>query len=308
VSSYQYLQCDNYLFLIAQGKEICLYSSYTSVDVVPIVPAFTYSNLCGSVILTSYIPVYIYLYIMSIVINIASTYIYCNYVNYSTIPEIIQNQLMGVMWTAHDWSNAISPESLSRKLLKVDNVICDILHHICILLTFGLCCPVLAIAIAMYISIYVFVLLAILGRFSHRLNNDVNVTYVWIAFELASRDTNVYITNCMWEVVFMSSVFYALLCWDMASDRTYWKDAMWIPGTAVVLPFAMWSINYIFQRLQVSRGNTYSAWYQNIQNVTEANRDIELIKHSCGNIPNRKMHDTGIVVSPLAMSDLSSCK
>jgi hypothetical protein len=108
----------------------------------------------------------------------------------------------------------------------------------------------------------------------------------------------------MWEVVFMSSVFYALLCWDMASDRTYWKDAMWIPVTALALPFAMWSSNYIFERLQVSRGNTYSAWYQNTQNITETNRDTEFITRSSENIPNRKVDDTDIVVSPLAKSVL----
>jgi hypothetical protein len=108
----------------------------------------------------------------------------------------------------------------------------------------------------------------------------------------------------MWEVVFMSSVFYALLCWDMASDRTYWKDAMWIPVTAVALPFAMWLSNYIFERLQVSRGNTNSAWYQYTQNVTETNRDTEFIIRISENIPNRKVDDTDIVVSPLAGSVL----
>ncbi len=108
----------------------------------------------------------------------------------------------------------------------------------------------------------------------------------------------------MWEVVFMSSVFYAVLCWDMANDRTHWKDAVWIPVTAVVLPFAMWSSNYICQRLQVNRGNTYSAWYQNTQNVTETNRDTELIIRSSGNMSNKNMHDTDIVVSPLARSVL----
>jgi hypothetical protein len=90
----------------------------------------------------------------------------------------------------------------------------------------------------------------------------------------------------------------------MASDRTYWKDAMWIPVTAVALPFAMWSSNHIFQILQVSRGNTYSAWYQNTQNVTETNRDTEIIIRISENIPNRKMYDTDIVVSPLARSVL----
>ncbi len=293
---------------------VCLHSSYVSANVVPIVPPFTYTNLCGSVILTSYIPVYIYMYLISIVIYTSSTYIYCNFIHFSAIPESIQKRLMGVMWSDHDWRNACSsPGILSRKLLIVDNVICNILHHICILLTFGLCCPVLAITIAIYISIYVFVLLAVLGRFFNSLQDREHAGNVWTALDMASYDSKMYISICMWEVVCMSSVFYAFLCWDMASDRTYWKYAVWLPVTAIALPFAMWSSNYIFQRLQADRNKRDNEWYQNRQHLIESNLvvsdDVELRVSSFVNplesvgtnnlIPNGKIHNTEVVVSPL---------
>jgi hypothetical protein len=218
------------------------------VEVVPFVPPFAYNNLCGSVILTSYIPVFIYMYIISILVNAASTYVCCTYVDYSKCPKFIQNVLTGVMWPHHDWCSAevsLSPYLLSKQLLKVDNIICDILHHAGILLTFGLCCPVLAIAIAVHVSIYVLVLLVVVGRFVKLIDSGhSNVTAVkstvFAALDLASSNSDVYVSTCMWEVVWMSSIFCAVLCWDMASDRAYWKPVVWIPASAMSLPLLMW--------------------------------------------------------------------
>jgi hypothetical protein len=156
---------------------------------------------------------------------------------------------MGVMWITDDWSN-YDEQSLSRKLMKVDNIICELLHHIGILLTFGLCCPVLAIAISTYVSIYVLVLLLVLGRFMMWLDNNKADSHasISVALEMASRDVGLYVGNCMWEVVFMTSGFFALLCWDMASDRTYWKHAVWVAVTALVTPMIMWLCYLLYWR------------------------------------------------------------
>ncbi len=173
------------------------------------------------------------------------------YVKYSKFPKWIQKVLMGVMWPHHDWRSAevsLSPNLLSRRLLKVDNIMCDILHHIGILLTFGLCCPVLAFTIVVYVSIYVLVLLVVFGRFLTLIDcghsnvitiKSDNGSTLLAALELASINSDVYVSTCMWEVVWMSSLFYALLCWDMATDQIYWKKAVWIPVTAMALPVVM---------------------------------------------------------------------
>jgi hypothetical protein len=39
-----------------------------------------------------------------------------------------------------------------------------------------------------------------------------------------------------------------ILCWTMASDRMYWKNVIWIPNTAMVLPLAIWLSNIMFNK------------------------------------------------------------
>jgi hypothetical protein len=111
----------------------------------------------------------------------------------------------------------------------------------------------LAITIAVYVSIYVLVLLVVIGRFATCIDNDSSNSKlvqsdVVVALELASANSEEYVNTCMWEVVWMSSIFFAVLGWDMASDRVYWKKAIWIPVTAMALPLAMWLFNVMLSR------------------------------------------------------------
>jgi hypothetical protein len=328
---------------VSSGETLCLHYSLGTVDVAPVTPPFTYNNLCGSVILTSYIPVYIYIYVMSIVINILSTYIFCNYINYSNYPTTIQNELMGVMWPEHDWTTnsdssatmiKLSPQNLFRKLLKADKIISDILHHICIMIIFGLCCPVLAITISVYVTIKVFILLVVIGRFVTLLNEHINSNKsnstslndkntLWKAFELSCSDIDMYINNCIWEVVFMSSLFYALLCWDMASDRSYWNKVLWIPITAISLPLAMWLLLKLFR---MRYGTSYSVTTGRLENNRNSrtklgfNRaisdDVELRQSIHGNaaefpksiedIDDAHRPSNEIIISPFIVNSNSS--
>jgi hypothetical protein len=287
-SSFDYSACDNTVILANIDKAVCVHYSFVTVDVVPIVPPYGYSNLCSSVILTSYIPVYIYIYIIGILQNVIWTYVNCTYVTYSKCPTSIQFFLMGVMWPNHDWCSAESklfPLPLSRRLLRVDNILCDILHHNGILLTFGLCCPVLAIAIAVYVTIYVLVLLVVLGRFVKLVDSgqsdmmtieSTNYKTVLEALEKASSDSDMYVRTCMWEVVWMSSIFYAFLCWDMASDRTYWKNVLWLPVTGMMLPLAMWLCYNMLSKYCI-RASTQNIDIENKQSYSEDASDRLLL-------------------------------
>jgi hypothetical protein len=104
----------------------------------------------------------------------------------------------------------------------------------------------------------------------------------------------------MWEVVCMSSVFYALLCWDMASDRTYWIDAVWIPVTAVLIPLAMWICYNTFQRYDAASKDKMMQWNKRLSIIGDANRhppehefdraisdDVELRISSYGNVDKK---------------------
>jgi hypothetical protein len=215
---------------------------------------------------------------------------------------------MGVMWLTYNWTGKIDMSTLlSRKLLKVDNVICDILHHICIILTFGLCCPVLAITIATYVSIYGLILVVLIGRFvkifdsSKDRHQDVEANSdVWVALEMASSSIHVYISSCMWEVVCMSSIFYALLCWDMASDRKYWRNAYWIPITALIIPFAMLLSYNLFQRhYTVSNIEVFYNKELKQSVYKKFSKDVELISNDAHNDNDLDVRDSEMVISPI---------
>jgi hypothetical protein len=184
---------------------------------------------------------------------------------------------MGVMWLTEDWIK-YTEDILSRKLIKVDNIVCDLLHHIGILLTFGLCCPVLAILISVYVSMYVLTLLLVLGRFLMWLDSNKAKDYSVIseALELASYDVSLYIGNCMWEVVFMTSVFFALLCWDMASDKVYWKQAVWIPVITFAIPMVMWLCYFFWSKYLIEKDegiqNKSSIYDRNGEVIVASNR------------------------------------
>lgn len=256
-------------------KVVCLRYSTSRHIVTSLIPPFVYNNLCGSIILTAYIPVYIYLYIINILVTIA-TPIICLSTKYDSYPVWLRSQVMGIIWPSYWENEKPSPERQSaqllefekrsgasdsvqgmhRDMLKVDDYLSRYLHHVAILLTFGICCPALAFAISCHLGIDVFVLMVLLGRFvKYRDNawnvnhstNDIKIDGAMKILEQSCLQWDLYLSHCMWEVVFASSIFFACLCWDMASDRTYWKDAIWLPLVALSIPCAVWSYFYWIQ-------------------------------------------------------------
>jgi hypothetical protein len=58
LSSYTYSYC--YVPIVVNDTSACLQSVIREMDVAALIPPFNYNYQCGSVILTSYIPVFIY--------------------------------------------------------------------------------------------------------------------------------------------------------------------------------------------------------------------------------------------------------
>ena len=57
-SSYTYSYC--YVSIVVNDTSACLESIIKEVDIAALIPPFNYNYQCGSVVLTSYIPVFIY--------------------------------------------------------------------------------------------------------------------------------------------------------------------------------------------------------------------------------------------------------
>jgi hypothetical protein len=98
----------------------------------------------------------------------------------------------------------------------------------------------------------------------------------------------------------MSNIFYALLCWDMASDRIQWKESIWMPLTAIVIPLAMWICDYILRKYNVNLNIPCLVnIFKNTLNSYDDSKGMELPpKLFKNNIPNSyDSHE--VVVSPL---------
>jgi hypothetical protein len=302
-STYEFLECQNWLYNISTTSRYCISYVTSSVNVTPLTPPFLYYNLCGSVILTSYIPVYIYMYIINIIMTVISPYIYnIIYHNNINIIKYIQPLIMNIVWPQiniqqHHTNNTNllldnTKNICSRWLLRVDEVVTNLLHHISILLTFGLTCPILSIIITSYISIYIMILYILIGRYVYYKTNSNGITTIttstndsrnnytnsndtssisrsnvsnftsndsinsiicddnesMILLDYACLDINNHVYNCMWEVVYMSSIFIALLSWDVASDKVSWKESLWFPCVSISIPFILWLFNCIYWR------------------------------------------------------------
>jgi hypothetical protein len=131
-------------------------------NVIELVPPFTYSYQCGSTFLTSYIPVYLYSYSFQL-IGICLRTLLFSCLDYSVFPSFIQRSLPGLVWPFH-WkiNSTLIPPSI---IIQPHRIISPIMNSMMILLTFGLCSPILAVMITLTICLSSYKWLYYIGRF-----------------------------------------------------------------------------------------------------------------------------------------------
>jgi hypothetical protein len=140
-------------------------------------------------------------------------------------------------------SSAFAEVPQPKQLIKINTIITEVMHHFAIFLTFGVSCPFLALSIVAYVGLCIIQWRYLMGRFFiHRLReNDKNQSDISLyVLERACSGCDKYVVNCMWLVIYTSSIFYTFLCWDMASDHMHWINAIWIPLIALNIPFCIW--------------------------------------------------------------------
>lgn len=131
--------------------------------VLKIIPPFTYSYQCSSTLLTSYIPVYIYTFCLQIFEMTIRIFLYSMY-DYSSFPQILLTHLPGIVWPFH-WRLPVLHQPRPSTLLKVDKIITPIMNNLVILVTFGVCSPLLAFVIILTIYLTGQHWLFLIGRF-----------------------------------------------------------------------------------------------------------------------------------------------
>lgn len=121
-----------------------------------------------------------------------------------------------------------------------------------VLITFGLCCPPLAMAIALSMYLSLVQLRCIIGRFvllrhpdliedgeHHTPDETLQSQHAASAdASLGALKSGITNLDCSfhrtaWIVVWTSCFFYVILCWDIAGDEVGWERAAWVPLTAL---------------------------------------------------------------------------
>jgi Leucine-rich repeat (LRR) protein len=274
-SSYSYQSCV-LTGLLPDGNTVCLHYGLRIMDVLKITPPFFYSYQCGSILLTSYIPVYMYSISLQLISSIA-TFVFILVFNYSSTkacyPRWLMNYFPGICWPSL-WIDAdLSKAGLLKKPIRLINphqIISRMMNNIILLLSFGLCSPVLCCYIALNICIHLCSWFVLIGRFVYvRLNalssvatatpgllpfpvfgltlsqdqdqdHPANEDQLLLLLSTQLDDVNSSVLVCIWPVILTSCSFMTLLSWDVAGDQGGWFQALWVPITGVGITLLLW--------------------------------------------------------------------
>jgi hypothetical protein len=184
-------------------------------------------------------------------------------------PDWLRKYLPGVYRPSH-WNNIDHPEmdfeKKPHRLINPSQIISRMMSNIVLLLSFGLCSPVLCCYIALSICLHLSSWLLILGRFfclridflaasqysfsgfllsfshsssleaDHKTSDD----QLLLLLDRQLHGVNSSLIVCKWPVILTSCFFVTLLSWDMAGDQGGWFEALWVPITGVVMVMAIW--------------------------------------------------------------------
>ena len=264
-STYAYTYCDRQIV----ASNTCLLYATTDIEVAPLIPPYSYNNLCSSVLLTSYIPVFLLVYSIQILVPIVYICLFTTTM-YTSVPKLLRKVIQGVFWpdywlkneTVTDMSAGGGPTQAQEgraepvKLLKAERIISsDILSHLLLFFTFGMCSPFLSLAIVLAASLKQRMWIMLLGRFL-ALRADLNPphgnddsTSVGDTRNDAGADTDAAtsalgaacvpvldkVTHCVWPIIWTSTGFFSLLGWDILGDTLPWRQS-------VLAPVLIWSI------------------------------------------------------------------
>ena len=269
-SVYTYDDCTSLLYDSNEGISECVAYTRTEVEVAAVVPPFLYHYQCSSVVLTSYIPVFIYTYMFRLLLPFGVIII--SLLPYTSIPKIVSAKFPGIFWpdywVTHDVENLTDEENdlvqrniagvaSGRKLLSIKSVIVQVMQDMCVLLTFGLCSPLLAVVVTCASVTSFYVLRIVVSRFVHyRLrslkdddddgdayeegNDSVNLNHISAISQghdadyplcALSEEFKSIVDMLMTSqsiILVTSNIFFMVICFDIVGDISGWENAMWV--------------------------------------------------------------------------------
>jgi hypothetical protein len=142
-------------------------------------------------------------------------------------------------------------------LFKPAKIFGSVTQDFCVLLTFGLCSPILAMAVAVHSSLATTHTTLLISRFiylrsHHRRdthhNHDTDTTATLdthgdaaidaLELSLSHLSRGSYL-RMVWPILWSSGLFVAFLCWEISGDTVGWEHSLWAPLTVVAMALAI---------------------------------------------------------------------
>ena len=162
------------------GVTFCNEYSSIEVESASLVPPFTYNNQCGSVVLTSYIPVFLLGYSIQLLLLFVVMALLL-YLPYDSLPHFVSKSLHGIIWPEH-WlqsgvevlvRNKAVVDGAPSAMLNMRTIFCnDVFHNWMLMLTFGLCSPVFAVTVLFSVLLKMSLWVLLIGRFTRCILHD----------------------------------------------------------------------------------------------------------------------------------------
>lgn len=249
---YTYEECSATLFL---QTNICLEHHSVQMDSAPVTPSFTYSNQCSSVLLTSYLPVLVLGFSIQLMICFIKPVVFILAGSVVDTGALLRLKVCkGVLWPQHWARSAWTSEKRAALekdpslLLNPKSILCfDVLSNLNVILTFGLCSPILAFAAMCAVLAKMHMWRLLVGRFTRELIGDHDSDGGCNLALLVLGDMHFPLMRVLrrsfWLIAVSSSVFFSFVCWDIASDDVGWRQALWLPITTLCFPVLLWALS-----------------------------------------------------------------
>jgi hypothetical protein len=176
---------------------------------------------------------------------------------YESFPSSIRSSLHGLMWPEY-WRqcgdtlvhNKATVSRFPTVLLQIRTIFCnDILNNWLLLMTFGLCSPILAVAIVCCLLLKMSLWVILVGRYTKcilegldrddtlAVTDSCTASCEPIRKGLFALDAlaQVYLplfavlSKSFWLIAWCSALFVVLLSWDMAADQVGVLMSLWVP-------------------------------------------------------------------------------